>query len=266
KAKQERERIEAEKQEKKRPEIVSAGLLFKPAEGGYSVAGSGSFRGPEMCIPAEHNGSPVVSVGSEAFHACMFLRKLSVPGTVKKIADSAFWGCENLIHVVLSDGLVSIGTDVFNDCKNLRSISIPDSVKSLGESAFCGCSSLGDVRLPKGLTSLNDDMFGECASLRHIRIPEKVSAIKGSVFDRCTALESIVIPYSVTSIGGYAFSGCKNLRRIYYTGTREDWTVISIGNGNKSLLTAERYYYSEEKPSEDAEYWHYDMDGNPVPW
>lgn len=39
----------------------------------------------------------------------------------------------------------------------------------------------------------------------------------------------VTIPDGVTSIGDYAFSNCLNLTTINYTGTQEQWKVISKG-------------------------------------
>ena len=39
-------------------------------------------------------------------------------------------------------------------------------------------------------------------------------------------------------IGEMAFSKCDNLTEIYYTGTQEEWTAISLRNDNESLTTA----------------------------
>ena len=80
------------------------------------------------------------------------------------------------------------------------------------------------------------------------------------------SLTEIVIPDNVTAIGESAFKDCDRLTSVYYMGTGEDWSKISIDAYNSSLTRATRYYYSESEPTSSGNYWHYDKDGNPTPW
>ena len=89
----------------------------------------------------------------------------------------------------------------------------------------------------------------------------------------CSSLTSVTIGNSVTSIGDYAFYGCSKLNIVYYTGTKTEWSSITVNSSNYSLTNATRYYYSETEPgvigngtSYDGNYWHYDENGNIVVW
>ena len=70
---------------------------------------------------------------------------------------------------------------------------------------------------------------------------------------------------NVTYIGAYAFWYC-SLRIIYYKGTADDFKKITIDSYNSSLWDATKYYYSEAKPNEEGNYWHYDENGNIEEW
>ena len=63
-----------------------------------------------------------------------------------------------------------------------------------------------------------------------------------------------------------AFSECSGLEKVYYKGSKAEWSEISIGSNNGKLTTATIYYYSETKPSEEGNYWHYDSNGDVVEW
>ncbi|MCD8208808.1 MAG: hypothetical protein LUD72_12790, partial [Bacteroidales bacterium] len=62
-----------------------------------------------------------------------------------------------------------------------------------------------------------------------------------------------------------AFYKCVRLKSVYFSGTPEDWREIKIEPFNDYLLSADLYYYSEEKPSEKGKFWHY-LNGEPAKW
>lgn len=65
----------------------------------------------------------------------------------------------------------------------------------------------------------------------------------------------------------YAFNYNETLTNVYYTGTAEEWNSITIEGNNNILKEDAIYYYSEEAPTVEGNYWHYDTDGiTPVKW
>ena len=63
-----------------------------------------------------------------------------------------------------------------------------------------------------------------------------------------------------------AFSDCICLTSVYYEGTAEEWSAITVGTHNDPLTSATRYYFSEEAPSDEGNYWHYDENGEIAVW
>ena len=59
-----------------------------------------------------------------------------IPQGVTSIHGRAFYDCNNLTDVYISNGVTSIGWGAFMGCNNLTSISIPETVVSIGWSAF----------------------------------------------------------------------------------------------------------------------------------
>ena len=70
----------------------------------------------------------------------------------------------------------------------------------------------------------------------------------------------------MTSIGTYAFRGCDNLTAVYYKGSADDWSNISIPDDGIGITEDIIYYYSETEPTDTInQYWHY-VDGVPTVW
>ena len=223
-------------------------------------------------------GNSVTSIGESAFYACKSLTSITIPNSVTSIGIYAFSGCDSLTSInVASDNdcfsgnngvlfnkektelikypegksetsytipnsVTSIGESAFSYCYSLTSITLGNSVTSIGDWAFRGCSSLTSITIPNSVTSIGDRAFVDCRSLTSVTLGNSVTSIGGYAFAGCTGLASITISDSVTSIGGYAFYDCSSLKDVYYTGSKDEWKAISIGEYNGCLLNATIHY------------------------
>ena len=99
-----------------------------------------------------------------------------IPSTLKEviinggetIGEYAFWGCDGVTSITISDGVTSIGRKAFLGCAGLTSVKIPESVTSIGEGAFTDCSSLTSITIPYSATSIGGWAFSRCKSLTTI--------------------------------------------------------------------------------------------------
>lgn len=89
-------------------------------------------------------------------------------------------------------------------------------------------------------------MFYDCDGLTSVTIPDRVTSIGKMAFYFCSSLAGITTPISVTSIGDYAFEYCSNLKCVFYKGSEDDWSNISIGGNNDILKNANIHYNSTE--------------------
>jgi hypothetical protein len=166
---------------------------------------------------------------------------------VKVIGDSAFFGLDDLKHVVIPDSVTAIEQKAFSNCSNLLDIAIPSSVTSIGDKAFYVCPLIKSFSLSKSLVSVGEASFASCQSLSSF-VVEAGSTIlstdgKGlyltdganktlvayasanvdayTVSDGTTAIadyacayasvSSVTIPSGVKSIGSWAFDSCQKL-------------------------------------------------------
>lgn len=118
---------------------------------------------------------------------------------------------EEILRVVLPDGLTNIGNLAFYECENLTAIVIPNSVEIIGEYAFAGCKELVILQLGSSVQKIQEGAFLECLSLADVSFPDSLQMLGIKAFYRCETLTTITIPSSVTSLGTSVFSYCINL-------------------------------------------------------
>ena len=64
------------------------------------------------------------------------IEKVTIPDSVTKIGNRAFYGCTSLQSIDIPDSVTEIGYEAFRGCTSLQSIDITDSVTVIGGGAF----------------------------------------------------------------------------------------------------------------------------------
>lgn len=187
----------------------------------------------------------VTRIGDFAFQNCGFT-SMDVPATVKELGEGAFSTCRSLENVTVPAETVS--KKAFYFCDALKSVTLTNDVKTIGEEAFRHCTSLESIEIPSSVTELGTCAFKNCFALKTAVI--KGGTVKGSLvteatFYNCNALETLVISDNATldasfkaayskstlktveigkgEIGDSAFKSCPNL------------TTVELGNGVTSV-------------------------------
>ena len=213
------------------------------------------------------NTQNILCIGSRAFEHCNNLKTFTIPYGVTTIEDNTFFCCTNMQTITIPETVTSIGQSAFEGCNNLKSISIPNGVTSIGQKAFYECKKLENIIIPDGVTFIRYDTFNGCESLEWVSLPESVYYIDQFAFKNCSSLKSIIIPSAVTDIAFAAFLHCDALTTVYYGGTEDKWSTISIEGNNGCLDGIRKYYFSQTEPEKDGYFWHFDTDGvTPVSW
>lgn len=178
----------------------------------------------------------VTRIGDFAFQNCGFT-SMDVPATVKELGEGAFSTCRSLKNVTVPAETVS--KKAFYFCDALKSVTLTNDVKTIGEEAFRECRSLESIEIPSSVTELGTCAFKNCFALKTAVI--KGGTVKGSsvteaTFYNCNALETLVISDNATldasfnaqyskptlktvkigkgEIGISAFNGCPNLATV----------------------------------------------------
>ena len=103
-----------------------------------------------------------------------FLKKITIPATVRIIGAHAFSGCKYLETVLFekdSYDLFRILDGAFSDCWSLKDIKLPEGIEVLEEFTFNGCLNLKEFYVPDSLKDFLPDscwVFNKCISLRNI--------------------------------------------------------------------------------------------------
>lgn len=193
----------------------------------------------------------VTSIGRDAFKGCDNLKKVELNNNAIVSKDNhngaptpitSYFGTQ-VEECVLGDDVKSIGYHAFFNCENLTSVQMSNSITSIGEAAFHSCHKLTSVKMSDNLTSIGQFAFNNCYYLTSITIPSGVTNLEW-VFDGCGRLNKVVINSNafmsrdfspgfslsryfgpqvkeyilgegITRIGNNAFKSCTGLENLY---------------------------------------------------
>lgn len=140
---------------------------------------------------------------------------------------------ENCItEFILPEETVSIGAYAFYDCDSIMRIEMTDNVTSIGSNAFAKCSSLQNLLLSPNISRIPGGMCYGCENLLEMEIYDGVQTINSHAFYGCDALEYIYIPDSV--------------RTISTTFIERNSSIVLVTTNEKVIKYAERYGWTVE--------------------
>ena len=121
---------------------------------------------------------------SELVFVCQTVRKMSIPSSVTKIGNYAFYNCRDLTSIELPSGVTYLGDRAFSNCMNLSSLTLPSGVKEIRYATFLNCKSLTSVTLPS-VVKIGDNAFYYCTNLSSLTLPSDVKEIGFAAFYCC---------------------------------------------------------------------------------
>ena len=207
------------------------------------------------------------------------LKRINVPAGVENIGKNFLSGCTSLEEITVSpenehfkavDGalLTKDGKEfvTYPMGKGTTEYTVPDGVESIRAAAFFDCATITDITLPDTVTFIGKDAFdgtgvhkdaiskgtplyiGSCliettaSTITTFTVKDGTTVIGESAFAGCDKLKNITVPESVTHINSGAFDGCTGLGEVFFGGTSDKWTEITVGEKNDCLLSAGRIH------------------------
>lgn len=156
----------------------------------------------------------VLSVGGTYAYGIPFSDGYQILENDIKETYPAFFGCEKLTEIEISDGVEVIGPQAFRQCLGLKQVILPSSVTELGEYAFQNCDGLETIHFGTGLDYIGRYCFNELDALKNVTVPGTVRWIDEYAFGNCPALEKVILEDGISRIGKGAFITCPNLKEV----------------------------------------------------
>ena len=139
----------------------------------------------------------VTTIGAYAFYY-MSATSVSLPSTLKIIANHAFYKCDGLKEIKIPANVKTIDSQAFSECSQLETLTLPRiGLETIGEKAFEQCQSLTSFIVPLTVTSIGDNAFYNCKKLAYVWIGQYQDSLTNSnAFSYCSdKLNKVVHDY-----------------------------------------------------------------------
>lgn len=216
---------------------------------GEAIITRGTKVSGDVVVPSEIDGYPVTKIAGIAFGVCDEMTKISIPASVKEIADNVFEFLDNLEYISVDSENLNYSNDengiLYNKDKT-ELIVCPRNIKS------------EYIYLPETVKTIESDAFKSCDRILEIHTGDFVEEIKNEAFSSCENLKKVVLGKSVETLGDTVFEGCQSLEKIVVDEDNENYFSnedgILFSRDKKTLIKYPRTLsYSEYIIPEDVE-------------
>lgn len=202
--------------------------------------------------------SSVASIGENTFHNCMCLDVINYHGTIEEFkAKNLVFDINNCVKILCADGEL-FSTDAYFECKfstgEIKGFRQQDTIENIEQ--------LVSVIIHDGITAIDDNKFSNCENLSMVTVENVTTKVSKETFKGCINL-MICFPDLKGLAPTLPPMWTKNLEGVLKGILVGDWMSASEKNSLSKLVDV--YCYSETKPTEEGNFWHY-VDGEPVIW
>jgi len=146
---------------------------------------------------------------------CIYLNKITLPDTIERYGDEAFYNCSSLREITINGFNPSLGNNLFVNCNNLKTVEFTKNITYINIEALSNCSSIEEI-----IVDETNPIYSSCnGCLYNKNLTTLIKCPEGFVFNEEA---SSCLSVNITNIGDYSFANCVNLEGI-------DWSGISVG-------------------------------------
>ncbi len=232
-------------------------VFFQP-NSSLTTLGSHAFAWCEKLANINLDQANYLSViGRYAFENCIF-ESITIPKSVTIIGDHAFYNCQSLKKVYITDIAAWCNIDfevvehplpshpyshplcydavLYLNGTKLTNLTIPSDVTKINNYTFYN-SHLETVFVPASVKTIGNGSFKDCSGITNIEFEEgsQLESIGKRAFEICNNLYEIKIPSGVKTIGEDAFSTCHNIAAVYIEDLTA-WMNIDFENYDSNPL------------------------------
>ncbi len=139
--------------------------------------------------------------------------EITIPKSITKIPDNAFYRCSNIKSVRFNDTLTEIGSYAFAGCVNLNSITFPASLTKIGTASFTNCTSIESLTIGENVTEIGEYAFNLNSSLKTLTFSANVTTLPEAIFREC-GLSSVTITSAIDTVSESSFSGSNRIKTV----------------------------------------------------
>ncbi len=191
--------------------------------------------------------SKITSIGAYAFYNCNNLSYVEVSESVMYIGENAF--LKTSWYENQSDGLIYLGKVAYKFkgiMGNETFIDIKPGTKSIAGKAFYDCDGLVQITIPNSVERIGYRAFYSCNDLKDIVLSEGVKVVERLAFELCTHLSNISLSENVEFVGGLAFKTCDRLHKINITDLSKWCNIIFNQDNSVSRFDSVSLYLNNE--------------------
>ncbi len=203
----------------------------------------------DIVIPEYLFGVKVISIGNEVFKDNSYLESISIPKSITRIKQSAFYNCNNLKTVTFAQNseLKTIENRAFYKNSSLVNIDIPESLRYIDYEVFYNAPLCNNLILPETLQYVGNAAFSGNQNYNAIYIKVQDTSNWASNWTDKDALQ-IHMGVKVQDEYIYNYNADGTIRFVGYTGSDkklimpskiENKAVTSVGSyalvGNSTL-------------------------------
>jgi hypothetical protein len=168
------------------------------------------------------------------------ISQVTIPSTVKKIAQYSFYYNQNLKSVKIPSSVTTIEEGAFGDCPKLSQVKFSGTnLTQLGSFAFAYTPKIKELLLPKSIKTVGENAFvGHATDL-------KVYSKSSAVYNHCK--ENKISVTSADKISASKYSAKLSTTTYTYNGKQKTPSVTIVDKANNKLVKNTDYTVSYSK-------------------